>query len=236
MVGQTSAVVQLNNVTKSYRIGKSEVRALRGITLNIPAGAFTMLVAPSGSGKSTLLNLIGCIDNPTSGVVTVAGQIIGQLSDRALSDFRAQKIGFIFQGFSLVPVLSAYENVEYPLMLTRVPAAARRRATLRMLEAVGLSEQQHRRPNELSGGQKQRVAIARALVKQPEIVLADEPTANLDSQTGASIVALMRQMQAQSKTTFIFATHDPQLMSQADQLVAMRDGLLTQEQGASGHV
>jgi putative ABC transport system ATP-binding protein len=236
MVEQTTAVVQLNNVTKSYRSGKSEVRALRGVTLNIPARAFTMLVAPSGSGKSTLLNLIGCIDRPTSGIVTVAGQIIGQLSDRALSDFRAQKIGFIFQGFSLVPVLSAYENVEYPLMLTKVPAAARRRATLAMLEAVGLSEQQHRRPNELSGGQKQRVAIARALVKQPEIVLADEPTANLDSQTGASIVALMRQMQSQSQTTFIFATHDPHLMSQADQVVAMRDGLLTHDPGATRHV
>jgi putative ABC transport system ATP-binding protein len=236
MVEETSAIVQLNNVTKSYRIGKSEVRALRGITLSIPARAFTMLVAPSGSGKSTLLNLIGCIDNPTSGVITVAGQTIGQLSDRALSDFRAQKIGFIFQGFSLVPVLSAYENVEYPLMLTRVPAAARRRATLAMLEAVGLSEQRHRRPNELSGGQKQRVAIARALVKQPEIVLADEPTANLDSETGGSIVALMRQMQTQSKTTFIFATHDPHLMSQADRLVAMRDGLLVDEEGMTGHV
>jgi putative ABC transport system ATP-binding protein len=236
MVEQTSAVVELTNVTKSYRIGKSEVRALRGITLNIAARAFTMLVAPSGSGKSTLLNLIGCIDSPTSGVVTVAGQTIAQLGDRALSDFRAQKIGFIFQGFSLVPVLSAYENVEYPLRLTGVPAAARRRSTLAMLEAVGLSEQQHRRPNELSGGQKQRVAIARALVKQPEIVLADEPTANLDSQTGASIVALMRKMQTESKTTFVFATHDPHLMSQADHLVAMRDGLLTDQEGAGSHV
>jgi putative ABC transport system ATP-binding protein len=235
MVEDTAAVVELKNVTKSYKTGRSEVRALRGITLSIPARAFTMLVAPSGSGKSTLLNLIGCIDEPTSGVVNVAGQAVGELSDRALADFRAQKIGFIFQGFSLVPVLSAYENVEYPLMLTRVPAAARRRATLDMLEAVGLSEQQRRRPNELSGGQKQRVAIARALVKQPEIVLADEPTANLDSETGASIVALMRRMQSQSRTTFIFATHDPHLMSQADRLVSMRDGLLVGEEGA-GHV
>ena len=236
MVGQIATVVQLNNVTKSYRIGKSEVRALRGVTLSIPARAFTMLVAPSGSGKSTLLNLIGCIDSPTSGVVTVAGQTIAQLGDRALSDFRARTIGFIFQSFSLVPVLSAYENVEYPLRLTGVPAAARRRATLDMLEAVGLSEQRQRRPNELSGGQKQRVAIARALVKRPEIVLADEPTANLDSETGASIIALMRQMQSQSQTTFIFATHDPHLMSQADELVAMRDGLLTRDAGASRHV
>src|ERR1700742_926488 len=236
MVEQPTPVVELNNVTKSYRIGRSEVRELGGGTLSIPARAFTMLVAPSGSGKSTLLNLIGCIDSPTSGVVTVAGETVARLSDRALSDFRAQKIGFIFQGFSLVPVLSAYENVEYPLRLTRVPAAARRRATEAMLEAVGLSEQRHRRPNELSGGQKQRVAIARALVKEPEIVLADEPTANLDSETGASIVALMRQMQTRSKTTFIFATHDPHLMSQADQLVAMRDGLLTNDGGATRHV
>ena len=232
---EAAAVVELKNVTKSYKTGRSEVPALRGIDLAIPARAFTMLVAPSGSGKSTLLNLIGCIDNPTSGTVTVAGQTVGRLSDRALSDFRAQKIGFIFQGFSLVPVLSAYENVEYPLLLTRVPATQRRRATLEMLEAVGLSEQQRRRPNELSGGQKQRGALARALVKQPEIVLADEPTANLDSETGASIVALMRQMQIQSRTTFIFATHDPHLMSQADRLVSMRDGLLMDEEG-SGHV
>jgi putative ABC transport system ATP-binding protein len=235
MVEETAAVVELKNVTKSYKTGRSEVPALRGISLSIPARAFTMLVAPSGSGKSTLLNLIGCIDNPTSGVVIVAGQTVGQLRDRALADFRAQKIGFIFQGFSLVPVLSAYENVEYPLLLTRIPAAARRKATLAMLEAVGLSEQQRRRPNELSGGQKQRVAIARALIKQPEIVLADEPTANLDSETGASIVALMRQMQTQSRTTFIFATHDPHLMSQADRLVSMRDGLLVVEEG-SAHV
>lgn len=224
------AAVELQDVTKSYMTGRSEVRALRGISLTIPAQGFTMLVAPSGSGKSTLLNLIGCIDNPTSGVVTVAGETVGRLSDRALADFRAQKIGFIFQGFSLVPVLSAYENVEYPLRLTRVSAAARRQATLDMLEAVGLSEQRHRRPNELSGGQKQRVAIARALVKQPEIVLADEPTANLDSETGAGIVALMRRMQTQSRTTFIFATHDPHLMSQADRLVSMRDGLLVSRQ------
>ncbi|HEY2780502.1 MAG TPA: ABC transporter ATP-binding protein [Steroidobacteraceae bacterium] len=229
MTDDAQPVVELKNVTKSYKSGKTEVRALRGISLTIPAQRFTMLVAPSGSGKSTLLNLIGCIDTPTSGVVNVAGETIANFSDRALADFRAQKIGFIFQGFSLIPVLSVYENVEYPLMLTRVPAVARRRATLAMLEAVGLSEQKARRPNELSGGQKQRVAIARALVKHPEIVLADEPTANLDSETGASIVALMRRMQSQSKTTFIFATHDPHLISQADRLVAMRDGELIQE-------
>jgi putative ABC transport system ATP-binding protein len=233
MTDATQPVVDLKDVTKSYRTGKTEVRALRGISLSIPARRFTMLVAPSGSGKSTLLNLIGCIDSPTSGVVTVAGETVATLSDGALADFRARKIGFIFQGFSLLPVLSVCENVEYPLLLMRVRAAARRRATLRLLEAVGLSEQKDRRPNELSGGQKQRVAIARALVKQPEIVLADEPTANLDSGTGAGIVSLMRQMQTESNTTFIFATHDPHLISQADRIVAMRDGELTNQPGAT---
>lgn len=219
-------IIQLRNVTKSYKVGRIEVPALRGITLSIPAQRFTMLVAPSGSGKSTLLNLIGCIDRPSSGVVEVAGQTVARLGDDALSDFRARTIGFIFQSFSLVPVLSAFENVEYPLLLTGMPAPARRRATMGMLEAVGLTDQKSRRPNEMSGGQKQRVAIARALVKHPQIVLADEPTANLDSETGASIVALMRRMQTESKTTFIFATHDPHLISQADTIIAMRDGAL----------
>ena len=220
--------VRLRNVTKTYRIGKTEVRALRGISLSIPTERFTMVVAPSGAGKSTLLNLIGCIDKPTSGVVEVAGRTVGAMGDNALSDFRAQRIGFIFQGFSLVPVLSAYENVEYPLLLTGMEAGARRRAAMDMLAAVGLAEQKGRRPNELSGGQKQRVAIARALVKRPDIVLADEPTANLDSVTGEGIVALMRAMQTESKTTFIFATHDPHLISQADAIVTMRDGELSE--------
>lgn len=221
---ETEPVVQLRNVTKNYKVGKTEVRALRGVSLSIPAERFTMLVAPSGSGKTTLLNLIGCIDRPSSGVVEVAGQTVAQFADNALSDFRAEKIGVIFQGFSLIPVLSAYENVEYPLLLIGMSASARRRQTVAMLEAVGLSEQRNRRPNEMSGGQKQRVAIARALVRHPQIVLADEPTANLDSETGAGIVALMRRMQTESRTTFIFATHDPHLISQADTIIALRDG------------
>jgi len=223
---ETEPVARLRDVTKRYKAGRTEVPALDGITLEIQARRFTMLVAPSGSGKTTLLNLLGCIDRPTSGVVEVAGQSVAELSENALSDFRAQKIGFIFQGFSLVPVLSAYENVEYPLLLTGMAAAARRERTLAMLDAVGLAEQRDRRPNELSGGQKQRVAIARALVKHPQIVLADEPTANLDSATGAAIVALMRRMQAEVGATFIFATHDPHLIAQADTTIAMRDGRL----------
>jgi len=219
--------VCLNNVVKNYKSGRIEVRALRGISLTIRTEQFTMLVAPSGSGKTTLLNLIGGLDSPTSGTVEIAGRQIATLGDNALSDFRAQRIGFIFQSFSLIPVLSAYENIEYPLLLTGMAAGARRRATLAMLEAVGLSNQKAQRPNQLSGGQKQRVAIARALVKKPAIVLADEPTANLDSETGAGIVALMRRMQSESKTTFIFATHDPHLIAHADRIVAMRDGALT---------
>jgi putative ABC transport system ATP-binding protein len=226
MTDQSQPAVRLTNVTKSYRAGKTEVRALRGISLSIPAQRFTMVVGPSGSGKTTLLNLVGCIDAPTSGVVEIAGQPIARLGDNALSDFRARNIGFIFQGFSLIPVLSAYENVEYPLLLTGLSASKRRRATLAMLEAVGLANQARQRPNELSGGQKQRVAIARALVKHPTIVLADEPTANLDSQTGAAIIALMRKMQMESHTTFIFSTHDAQLISHADEIFSIRDGEL----------
>ena len=217
-------VVRLTNVTKTYQVGAEKVRAVRGVSLAVPAQRFTMLVGPSGSGKTTLLNLIGCIDIASGGTVEIAGRNVAQLSDNALSDFRAQKVGFIFQGFSLVPVLSAYENVEYPLLLTGVSAGERRRATLAMLDAVGLTAQRRQRPNELSGGQKQRVAIARALVKRPAIVLADEPTANLDSQTGASIVELMRRMQAESHTTFIFASHDDHLISHADEIFTIRDG------------
>jgi putative ABC transport system ATP-binding protein len=222
-------VIRLTNITKNYGTGRTAVRALRGVSLDIPAERFTMVVAPSGGGKTTLLNLIGCIDRPTSGTVEIAGQRIAELGDNALSDFRAQNIGFIFQGFSLVPVLTAFENVEYPLLLTGVPAVRRRKTTLAMLDAVGLGPQKNQRPNQLSGGQKQRVAIARALVKNPMIVLADEPTANLDSETGAGIVALMRGMRADSKTTFIFATHDPHLIAEADEIVTMRDGALVKE-------
>jgi putative ABC transport system ATP-binding protein len=233
ITSEEQPVVRLTNIVKSYKSGKIEVRALRGISLSIAAQRFTMLVAPSGAGKTTLLNLIGGIDKPTSGVVEIAGQAIANLGDNALSDFRARKIGFIFQGFSLIPVLTAYENVEYPMLISGSPAGARRRATLTMLEAVGLLEQKNQRPNQLSGGQKQRVAIARALVNHPEVVLADEPTANLDSQTGASIVALMRKMQSESKTTFIFATHDPNLIAHADRVVTMRDGALVDPKGAT---
>jgi putative ABC transport system ATP-binding protein len=221
-------VAELTSVSKVYRAGKLDVPALKGISLAIQRERFSMLVGPSGSGKTTLLNLIGCIDRPSEGAVQVEGEDVAALSDNALSDFRARMLGFIFQNFSLIPVLSAYENIEYPLMLLGQPARLRRERTMAMLEAVGLIDQRHQRPNQLSGGQKQRVAIGRALVKDPALVLADEPTANLDSQTGATIIALMRQMQQSHATTFVFSTHDPQLMSHADQTFTIRDGQLVE--------
>lgn len=235
MVEAAQPVVRLTNVVKTYRVGATEVRAVRGISLSVAPQSFTMLVGPSGSGKTTLLNLIGCIDRPSSGTVEVAGQNVGKLRDNALSDLRARKIGFIFQSFSLIPVLSAFENVEYPLLVEGMPARRRREAAMAMLEAVGLSAQRGQRPNELSGGQKQRVAIARALVKQPEFVIADEPTANLDSATGASIIQLMRKMQVERKTSFIFSTHDAQLISHADRTFAIRDGALTEQPAGGGN-
>jgi putative ABC transport system ATP-binding protein len=222
----TRPVVDLADVFKTYKVGEVEVPAVKGITFSIPRQRFSMIVGPSGSGKTTLLNLIGCIDKPTAGRVVVAGQDVATLSDNAISDFRAEKVGFIFQNFSLIPVFSAYENVEYPLLLLGIGPAERRARTTKMLEAVGLEDQRRQRPNQLSGGQKQRVAIARALVKAPDFVLADEPTANLDSQTGASIIDLMRRMQEAYATTFIFSTHDPRLMSHADDTFTIRDGAL----------
>jgi putative ABC transport system ATP-binding protein len=219
-------VVTLTNVVKTYKVGEVDVPALKGITFSIPRQRFSVIVGPSGSGKTTLLNLIGCLDRATGGRVIVAGEDVAALPDNAISDFRAQKVGFIFQNFSLIPVFSAYENVEYPLLVLGIDAGERRRRATTMLEAVGLSDHSRQRPNQLSGGQKQRVAIARALVKEPDFVLADEPTANLDSQTGKSIIELMRRMQGQYATTFVFSTHDRQLMSHADETFTIHDGTL----------
>jgi putative ABC transport system ATP-binding protein len=223
---RTGPVVTMAKVFKTYKVGDVDVPAVKGISFEIPRQRFSVIVGPSGSGKTTLLNLIGCIDKSTAGTVAVAGQDVAKLSDNAISDFRSQKVGFIFQNFSLIQVFSAYENVEYPLLLLGVGPAERRDRTIGMLEAVGLADQRRQRPNQLSGGQRQRVAIARALVKSPDFVLADEPTANLDSQTGASIIELMRRMQDEYATTFVFSTHDPQLMSHADETFTIRDGQL----------
>src|SRR5215472_16352496 len=220
------AVVSLSNVGKIYDDEGLRVTALEDLTFDIPRKRFAMIVGPSGSGKTTLLNLVGCIDTPTSGRLEVCGQDIGGMSDRELTDFRSKNIAFVFQNFNLLPVLTAYENVEYPLMLLGAPAAERRDRTLAMLQSVGLADKRDHRPNQLSGGQKQRVAIARALVKGPALVLADEPTANLDSRTGAEIVALMREVQEKHHASFVFSTHDPQLISHADDTFVIRDGRL----------
>lgn len=227
-------VVRLRDVARIYRIGQMEVPAVAGISLDIAAHRFSMLVGPSGSGKSTLLNLVGCIDRPTAGSVEVCGQATGRMSDNALSDFRARHVGFIFQSFNLIPVLSAFENVEYPLLLLGLKRAERQERVLAMLEAVGLADRARQRPTELSGGQCQRVAIARALVKGPSLVLADEPTANLDTRTGAAIIELMHEVQARFRTSFLFSTHDPQLMAHADETFVIRDGALVEHHATGG--
>lgn len=216
--------VSLSNVAKTYRLDAVGVPALSDINLEIRPERFTVISGPSGSGKTTLLNLIGCIDRPDQGEITVAGQSVQRLSDDELSDFRARTLGFIFQNFNLLPVLSAYENVEFPLLLTRVPLAQRKERVLALLQAVGLSDKARHRPGQLSGGERQRVAVARALAPAPRLVLADEPTANLDRHTGAAIIALMRQMQRQQRVSFVISSHDPQILAGADDAVKIQDG------------
>lgn len=219
-------VALLSGVEKSYQMDDVQVPVLRKIDLVIRPGLFTVLLGPSGSGKTTLLNLLGCIDRPDQGEVQVAGQAIDRLSDDELSDFRATHIGFVFQNFNLIPVLTAAENVEYPLVLAGMERDRRRRRVRRLLDAVGLADRANNRPGQLSGGQRQRVAIARALARKPRLVLADEPTANLDSQTGAAILALMRQMQEAFNISFVFSSHDNNLISAADDLIVLRDGAI----------
>jgi putative ABC transport system ATP-binding protein len=233
-VQAAAPVVSLRNVVKTYDDEGLKVTAINGISFDIPRKRFAMIVGPSGSGKTTLLNLIGCIDKPSAGELTVAGQDVVRLSDKKLTDFRARNVAFIFQNFALYPVLSAYENVEYPLLLIGMPAKERRERVLTLLEGVGLKDQRKQRPNQLSGGQKQRVAVARALVKHPELVLADEPTANLDSETGAQIIQLMRRMQHEQEVSFIFASHDPQLISHAEETYVIRDGKLIEQRTEPG--
>jgi len=220
-------MLQLEDVSKTYRHGSIEVHALRSASLTLSEPGFTMISGPSGSGKTTLLNLIGTLDRPSQGKVSIGGQDVGSLCDYRLTEFRAQHIGFIFQSFNLMPVLSAYENIEYALLQTKMPAAERKRRTEEALDAVGLTPHRAHRPNELSGGQCPRWAIARRPVKPPTLVLADEPTANLDSTNGAAIVQLMRDMQRRYRTSFIFSTHDPMLLSHADQVVYTRDGTVS---------
>jgi putative ABC transport system ATP-binding protein len=216
--------VVLKHVSKTYHLDAVGVPALSDIDLEIRPNRFTVISGASGSGKTTLLNLIGCIDRPDTGEILVAGESVQQLSDDALSDFRARHIGFIFQNFNLLPVLTAYENAEYPLLLTRTPEAKRKERVQTLLAAVGLADKARHLPGQLSGGERQRVAIARALAPAPQLVLADEPTANLDSHTGKTILALMREMQREQQLSFIISSHDPQVQAEADDAVKIRDG------------
>ncbi|MGE5572274.1 MAG: ABC transporter ATP-binding protein [Bacteroidota bacterium] len=218
------ALLELEGVRKDYRQGRLTVPALRGIDLEIEGGEFTAVAGPSGSGKTTLLNLIGCLDTPTEGVIRLDGRELAKLSKAQLADIRRRRIGFVFQSYNLIPVLTAHENVEFSLALLGDAMTDVKDRVMRILADVGLGGLEGRRPGDLSGGQQQRVAIARALVKGPDLVIADEPTANLDSETGKAIIELMLEMNQKKGTTFIFSTHDPMVMNYARRLVTVRDG------------
>lgn len=228
------ALIQVENATKLYTIGEVETRALDGVNLAIEPGEFTALTGPSGSGKTTLLQLLGCLDKPNSGAVKINGQDVTQLTANQRADLRRDEIGFIFQFFALVPVLSAYENVELPLLLSGVSAKERRQRVMTMLDAVGLADRANHRPDQMSGGQQQRVAIARALATQPLLVLADEPTANLDTANGEQAMAIMQRLNQETGTAFIFATHDPRVMAFARRKVVMRDGKIVEDSAVNG--
>ncbi len=221
--------VRAEKLTKVYRQDSIAVTALQDVDLDIAAGEFVALVGPSGSGKSTLLNMLGGLDRPTSGRLWVADEELATMSRHALAELRLRKIGFVFQEYNLIPVLSAIENVEYVMLLQGVPDAERRDRAMAILNEVGLAGLEDRRPGELSGGQQQRVAVARAIVSEPALVLADEPTANLDSATGAALMDLMRQLNEEKGVTFVFSTHDAMVMERARRLVRLKDGQIVSE-------
>ncbi len=226
-------MVSLENVTKEYHLGKTIVPAVTNASFRIDAGDFVSIVGPSGSGKSTILNMIGCIDVPTSGLLKVNGIDVGSLNDYQLTDLRRDSLGFIFQSFNLLPVLTVAENISFALNLGKKrPSIEERKKNNEfiqyLIESVGLSKWKNHKPNELSGGQRQRVAIARALVTKPLIVLADEPTANLDSKTGSDIIALMKDINKEFGTTFIFSTHDEAIFSNADHVIKLKDGIVVE--------
>ena len=222
-------MVQTIDLHKDYKIGKVLFPALCGVSLTIEDGEFTAIAGPSGSGKTTLLNIIGCLDIPTKGDVLINGTNINQLTSKEKAALRRNEIGFVFQTFNLIPVLTAYENVEIPLILLNIEPGRKRETITSILEEVGLGEFLDRRPNEMSGGQQQRVAVARALVKNPSIVLADEPTANLDSTTAKEILALMQKLNEKHKTTFIFSTHDQLVMDFSKRTISLRDGKVVED-------
>ncbi len=219
-------VARVENVTRSFKIGKVETQALRGVNLTIDSGEFTALVGPSGSGKTTLLQMIGCLDQPSAGKVFITGKDVSRLNRDQRADMRRGTIGFIFQFFALIPTLTAYENVEMPMLLIGQGSAERRARVKQLLEAVDLLDRAHHRPDQLSGGQQQRVAIARALATKPSLILADEPTANLDTPNGTQVMETMTRLNRETGVTFIFATHDPRVIKYARRIVTLRDGLI----------
>jgi len=226
------SLVRAVQLEKTYRAGDVEVHAVRGVDFTIEPASFAAFVGPSGSGKSTLLNMIGCLDAPTAGTLTVLDTDVSRLSRRSGAEFRGRNIGFVFQDFNLIPVLTAYENIEYPLiMVQQWSAGDRARRVNELLKAVGMADQAHKRPDQMSGGQKQRVAVARALVANSKLVLADEPTANLDHDTAYRILGLMKAMRDEFGTTFIFSTHDPKIMAEAEVTFTLEDGRLQREAG-----
>lgn len=233
------SLVKAENLTKIYKMGEIEVEAIKSVSFKIEPASFVSFIGPSGSGKTTLLNLIGCLDKPTSGALNVAGENTSELTRKGAADFRGKNLGFIFQDFNLIPVLTVYENVEYPLLIIQnIPAKERLKRVMSLLDTVGMIDQRNKYPDQISGGQKQRVAVARALVTDPKVVLADEPTANLDSKTAFLVIDTMRQMKEEFGVTFIFSTHDPKIVGEVERVFTLQDGkLIDNGQGKrGGHV
>jgi putative ABC transport system ATP-binding protein len=225
-------VVKIENVARIYQIGKVETQALRGVNLSIENGEFTALVGPSGSGKTTLLQMIGCLDQPTSGRVIINNKDVTTLNRNQRADMRRGTIGFIFQFFALIPTLTAYENVEMPLLLNGHTPRERKERAMELLKAVDLADRANNRPDQLSGGQQQRVAVARALASKPTLILADEPTANLDTENGKQVMEIMQRLNKETGVTFVFATHDPRVIAYAKRVVTLRDGLIVENNGS----
>jgi putative ABC transport system ATP-binding protein len=228
-------LIDARDIRKDYPVGETTVTALRGLSFQIESGGFVSFVGPSGSGKTTLLNIMGCLDQPTGGEIRIAGVDISTLDRVQRARFRGLNIGFIFQDFNLVPVLTVFENVEYPLvMVQHVPPAERRERVLSLLREVGMLDQKDKYPDQLSGGQKQRVAIARALVTRPQLVLADEPTANLDHKTAYMVIGLMKKMRDEMNTAFVFSTHDPKIVGEAETIYRIEDGTMIGTEAGQG--
>jgi putative ABC transport system ATP-binding protein len=229
-------LILAEDLSKVYSLGEIKVEALKAVSFDIEPASFISFIGPSGSGKTTLLNLIGCLDKPTSGKLEVAGINTSDLTRKNAAEFRGKNLGFIFQDFNLIPVLTVYENVEYPLLIVQnVPAEERKARIISLLETVGMIDQKDKYPDQISGGQKQRVAVARALVTNPKLVLADEPTANLDSKTAFMVIDIMRQMKEEFGVTFIFSTHDPKIVKEVEKVYTLQDGMLVgQTQGEGG--